>query len=69
MLKQPAPVCHLTTFGTTAIEYVLWFWIDAATGRTEVRSAVMMALWDTFEREGIGIPKPGATRVILEQAS
>jgi hypothetical protein len=29
----------------------------------------MLALWDTFEREGVGIPKPGATRVILDRAS
>ena len=70
VLKHPAPVCHVTTFGTGAIDYELWFWVDAPSGGvTEVRSAVMLALWDRFEREGIGIPKPGATRVILEQAS
>jgi small-conductance mechanosensitive channel len=47
---------------------VLWFWIkDAATGPTGVRSAVMIALWDTFANEGIKLPIPGATRVILEQ--
>jgi small-conductance mechanosensitive channel len=69
VLKEPAPSCHLTAFGTTAVEYVLWCWIkDAATGPTRVRSAVMLALWDTFEREGVAIAKPGATRVILEQA-
>jgi hypothetical protein len=38
-------------------------------GVTNVRSAVLLALWDTFEREGVAIPKPGATRVILEQAT
>jgi hypothetical protein len=27
----------------------------------------MIALWDTFAREGIKLPIPGATRVILEQ--
>ena len=48
---------------------MLWFWIkDAATGPTSVRSAVMIALWDTFEREGISLPKPGAARIIVEQA-
>jgi small-conductance mechanosensitive channel len=70
VLKHPAPVCHVTTFGTGAVDYELWFWVDAPSGGiTEVRSAVMLALWDRFEREGIGIPKPGATRVILERAS
>lgn len=68
VLKEPAPVCHLTGFGTTAIEYVLWCWIKSAnTGPTRVRSAVMLALWDTLEREGVAIAKPSATRVILEQ--
>jgi small-conductance mechanosensitive channel len=68
VLKVPPPVCHLTGYGTSAIEYVLWFWIkDAATGPTGTRSAVMIALWDTFAREGIKLPIPGATRVILEQ--
>jgi small-conductance mechanosensitive channel len=69
VLKAPPPVCHLTGYGASAIEYVLWFWIkDAATGPTGVRSAVMIALWDTFGREGIKLPIPGATRVIVEQA-
>jgi small-conductance mechanosensitive channel len=70
VLKNPAPVCHVIAFGGSAIEYELWFWIDdAAAGLTSVRSGVMLALWDTFEREGVGIPKPGATRVILDRAS
>jgi small-conductance mechanosensitive channel len=67
VLSEPKPVCHLVNYGN-AIEYLLWFWIkDAATGPTAVRSAVLMALWDTFAREGIEIPKPGATHVVLEQ--
>jgi small-conductance mechanosensitive channel len=70
VLKNPAPVCHILAFGSSAIEYELWFWIDdPAAGLTSVRSGVMLALWDTFEREGVGIPKPGATRVILDRAS
>jgi small-conductance mechanosensitive channel len=69
VLKTPPPVCHLTGYGATAIEYVLWFWIkDAASGPTGVRSAVMIALWEAFERDGIKLPIPGATRVIVEQA-
>jgi small-conductance mechanosensitive channel len=68
VLKTPPPVCHLTGYGSAAVEYVLWFWIkDAATGPTGVRSAVMIALWDAFEREGVKLPVPGATRVIVEQ--
>ena len=70
VLKHPPPVCHLTAFAASSIEYELWLWIrDPANGIVGVRSDVLLALWDTLEREGIGIPKPGAQRVILERAS
>jgi small-conductance mechanosensitive channel len=68
VLKTPAPACHLSAFGSGAIEYLLWFWVaNPSADASAVRSAVMLALWDTFEREGVAIPKPGPTRVILEQ--
>jgi small-conductance mechanosensitive channel len=70
VLKTPAPVCHVFAFGSVAIEYELWFWIDdPAAAVTRARSAVLLSLWDTFERDGIGIPKPGATHVVLDQPS
>lgn len=68
VLREPSPVCHLAGYGATAIDYVLWFWIkDAAEGPTRVRSAVLTALWDTFEREGVKLPKPGPQHIVLEQ--
>jgi small-conductance mechanosensitive channel len=68
VMKEPAPSCHITAFGASALEFVLWAWIkNASEGPTRVRSAMMVALWDAFEREGITIPKPSPTRVILEQ--
>jgi hypothetical protein len=42
---------------------------SAAEGPTRVRSAVMMAMWDTFERQGITIPKPGPSHIILDKTS
>ena len=69
VLKQPAPICHLLAFGTSSLEFRLSFWIgDPSAGITAVRSNVLLALWDTLEREGIGIPKPGPSRVIYERA-
>ncbi len=69
VLKQPAPICHLLTFGSSAVEYRLAFWIaDPGAGITAVRSNVMLALWDTLEKEGVGLPKPGPQRVIYERA-
>jgi small-conductance mechanosensitive channel len=68
VLRAPAPACHLAAFGPGAIEYVLWVWVaNPSADAGAVRGAVMLALWDAFEREGVGIPKPGPTRVILEQ--
>jgi small-conductance mechanosensitive channel len=68
VMKEPVPSCHITAFGATALEYVLWMWIRSASeGPTRVRSAVLIALWDGFAKQGIVIPKPGPSRVILEQ--
>jgi small-conductance mechanosensitive channel len=69
VLKKPAPQCMLTAFGATSIEYELWFWIrDPAAGVVNVKSDVLLALWDTLARQGVTIPKPGPARVIYELA-
>ncbi len=54
-----APVCLLTEFADYGMKYSLTFWIsDPEAGMGNVRSDVMMALWDTFKREGIQVPYP-----------
>jgi small-conductance mechanosensitive channel len=69
VLKAPPPACVVTAFAPAALEFHLRFWIaDPVEGVTNVRSAVLLALWDAFKREKIEIPKPGAQRVIVEQA-
>ena len=68
VLKEPTPSCHITAFGATALEYVLWAWISSASeGPTRVRSAIMIAMWDTFERQGVTIPKPGPAHIVLDK--
>ena len=53
------PVCWLTDFGDSSLNFVLRFWIrDPVEGLASVRSAVMLALWDIFKREGIEFPYP-----------
>jgi small-conductance mechanosensitive channel len=70
VLKKPVPQCMLTEFGTTSIEFELWFWIkDPAVGVTNVKSDVLLALWDTLAKNGVNIPKPGPARVIYEMAN
>ncbi|MEC9368759.1 MAG: mechanosensitive ion channel domain-containing protein [Pseudomonadota bacterium] len=57
--KQPAPVCHLTGFGDSALEFVLRFWIqDPEGGVTNVRGQVFLALWDALKAAKIEIPYP-----------
>jgi small-conductance mechanosensitive channel len=68
VMKNPPPVCHVANYGGSAVEYLLWFWIkDAATGPTGVRSAVMIALWDQFAKDGVKLPIPGATHIVLDR--
>jgi len=55
----PAPVCHITGFGDSAIDLVLRFWInDPSGGLTNVRGDVYLSLWDAFKANGISIPFP-----------
>lgn len=59
VLKTRVPVCHITGFGDSSVNYVLRFWIlDPREGLTNVRGAVFLALWDAFQAEGISIPFP-----------
>ena len=53
------PVCHVTGFGDSSVDYVLRIWIDDPSGGlTNIRGAVYLALWDAFQAEGISIPFP-----------
>jgi len=53
------PACVLTEFADYGIRYSLTFWIsDPEAGMGNVRSDVMMALWEAFKREGIRVPYP-----------
>jgi small-conductance mechanosensitive channel len=53
------PVCWMTEFGDSSINFKLRFWIiDPQDGLTNVRGKVLLALWDTFKEHGIQIPYP-----------
>jgi small-conductance mechanosensitive channel len=59
VLSEPAPVCHITGFGDSAINLVLRFWInDPVDGVTNVKGAVFLALWETFKAHNIQVPFP-----------
>ena len=59
VLQSPEPRCNLMEFGDNSINFDLRFWInDPANGSSNVRSDVLMAIWDMLEEEGIEIPFP-----------
>ena len=58
--KHPRPpVCWLTGFGESSLEFKLRFWIDdPQEGTTNIRGKVLLAVWDAFKKNGIRIPYP-----------
>ncbi len=59
VLKSPAPRCNLMEFGDSSINFDLRFWIsDPANGTNNVRSDVMMAIWDLLHEMNIEVPFP-----------
>jgi len=59
VLSSNKPVCWMTDFGDSSIEFVLRFWIsDPKNGLTNIRGLVLLALWDTFKQNNVEIPYP-----------
>ena len=59
VLPNPAPVCRLMGFGDSSVNLEMRFWIeDPTNGITNVRSQVLLALWEKFREQGIQIPFP-----------
>jgi small-conductance mechanosensitive channel len=51
--QRPKPVCHITKFDGSAVEYILRFWIcDPQNGVTNIRGDVLLACWDAFKAAG-----------------
>lgn len=59
VIATQQPVCWMTKFGDSSLDFVLRFWIrDPQRGLTNIRGQVLLALWDTFRENGIVIPYP-----------
>jgi small-conductance mechanosensitive channel len=57
-IKSRPPGCILTEFAETGMKFSLTFWIADPDGMDNVKSEVMLSLWETFKREGIKVPYP-----------
>ncbi|KIN62559.1 Mechanosensitive ion channel family protein [Sulfitobacter noctilucicola] len=69
VLSFKPPVCHIVGFGDSSVDYILRFWIkDPTGGLTNIRGNVYLALWDTFQENGISIPFPQREVLLLEDS-
>jgi small-conductance mechanosensitive channel len=57
-IKSRTPNCILTEFAEAGMKFSLTFWIADPDGMDNVKSDVMLSLWETFKREGIRVPYP-----------
>jgi len=65
-----APVCWMTEFGDSSLNFLLRFWIeDPQNGLTNIRGKVMLALWDAFKENDIGIPYPHREIIVKNSPS
>jgi small-conductance mechanosensitive channel len=59
VLADPAPKCLLIEFGESALNLQLRFWIaDAQNGVQNVKSDVLLRIWEMFRDEHIEVPYP-----------
>ncbi len=59
VLGDPAAKCLLVGFGDNSVDLQVRFWIaDAHNGVTNVKSVVLLRIWERFKEEGIEIPYP-----------
>ena len=59
VVPAPPPVCNLVELADSGVKFDLRFWIeDPANGLGNVRSAVLLAVWDALHDNSIEIPYP-----------
>src|ERR1700687_3421875 len=57
-IKGKPPNCILMEFTEAGMKFSLTFWIADPDGMDNVKSEVMLSLWDVFKHEGIRVPYP-----------
>lgn len=59
VVSTPEPICWMTEFGDSSLNFSLRFWIkDAESGVTNVQGEVLLSLWDIFKENNVEIPYP-----------
>jgi len=69
VLKDPAPAARIAAFGDSSVNLFVGFWIDdPENGTANVRSDVLLAIWDAFKQAGVEIPFPQREVRVLKDA-
>jgi len=59
IIRKPPPQCLLVGFGESSVDLELGAWInDPVNGVKNVKSDVLLKIWETFQKEGVEIPYP-----------
>jgi len=59
VLADPEPACLLMGFGDNSVNFQLRLWIkDPENGITNVKSQVLLGVWERFQAHGIDLPFP-----------
>jgi small-conductance mechanosensitive channel len=59
VLPEPAPKCLFLEFGESSLKLQLRFWIgDAQNGVQNVKSDVLIEIWQRFKQHGVRVPYP-----------
>ncbi len=59
VLPNPKPVVHFSSMGESSLDFVARVWIvDPVEGLVNVRSALLLAVWDVLKANDIEIPFP-----------
>lgn len=59
IVSDPKPACLLKGFGNSSVDLEIRFWIrDPQAGISNIKSEVLLRVWDLFHENGIEIPYP-----------
>jgi small-conductance mechanosensitive channel len=69
VLPDPSPKCLFIEWGESALKLQLRFWIgDAQNGVQNVKSEVLLQIWDRFKQHGARVPYPARPPHTLRRA-
>ena len=59
IIQNPPPICLLAGFGNSSLDLELRAWInDPVNGVKNVKSEILLRIWESFHEQGIDIPYP-----------